>query len=148
MTPEKCTELLTQIPAMERPQLQALWTELFGHSPHPKLRRQLMVPVLCYRAQEKTYGGLKASTRNYLHKLAKDMEEGRRSEPPLRIKPGTKLLRDWHGEIHEVLATARGFAYRGNAYKTLSEIAAEITGAKWSGPLFFGLRKRKGAVAK
>lgn len=148
MTPEKCTELLNQIPAMERPALQHLWAELFGQPPHPKLRRQLMVPILAYRVQEKTYGGLKASTRNYLRKLAKAIEDGRRTEPPTRIKPGTKLLREWHDEMHEVVVTANGLHYRGNSYKTLSEIATQITGTKWSGPLFFGLRKRKEVAAK
>ena len=139
---DKCTETLKQLPTMDRPGLQRLWQETFGKPPHPKLRRDLLVPILAYRIQESEYGGLKASTRKYLQKLAARTETGRPMPLPTRIKPGTKLLREWRGEIYEVLVTAAGFEYRGNGYKTLSEIATFITGSKWSGPLFFGLRKR------
>ena len=148
MTPEKCTELLDQVPAMERPALQHLWAELFGEPPHPKLRRQLMVPILSYRAQEKTYGGLKASTQEFLRKLAIEADAERNSKSSIRIKPGTKLIREWGGEFHELFVTESGYQYRNAQYRTLSEIACLITGSKWSGPLFFGLKKRKASPAK
>ena len=139
---DKCTQIVTELPTMDRPSLQRLWQEMFGKPPHPKLRRDLMIPILAYRVQEKTYGGLKPSTRKHLQNIAKQLESGLPASLPLQIKPGTKLLREWRGEVHEVLVTTRGFQYRGAEYKTLSEIATTITGAKWSGPLFFGLRKR------
>lgn len=139
---DKCTETLNQLPKMDRSELQKFWEELFGMPPNPKLRRDLMIPILGYRVQERAYGGLKASTRKYLQKIADQIESNRPVSLPARIKSGTKLLREWGGEVHEVLVTARGFEYRGVEYKTLSEIAMHITGSKWSGPLFFGLRKR------
>jgi hypothetical protein len=142
LTKDACQKLLERLPAMSRPELQELWAKLFGRPPHPKLRRQLMVPILAYRAQEKTYGGLKASTRKYLLRLAQQIERKRPAKLPGRIKPGTKLIRQWHGETHEVLVAERGYLYRGVEYRTLSEIAELITGAHWSGPAFFGLRKR------
>jgi hypothetical protein len=144
---DKYAETLKQLPTMDRTQLQQLWLELFGKPPHPKLRRQLLVPVLAYRIQEKAHGGLKPSTRDYLRKLALQMEN--RSKPvPQRIKAGTKLLRQWHDETHEVIVTEGGYLYRGTEYKTLSEIAGLITGARWSGPLFFGLKKRGGGATR
>lgn len=141
VTPDACTALLERLPKMSRPELQQLWQTLFGRSPHPKLRRQLMVPILAYRAQEKTYGGLKTATRKYLHRIAVQLENGGIAKLPSRIKPGTKLLRHWHGEPHEVIVIERGFLYRGIEYTSLTEIAELITGAHWSGPSFFGLRK-------
>jgi hypothetical protein len=98
--------------------------------------------------QEKAYGGLKASTRDSLRKLALQLENKKDVATRQRIKPGTKLLRQWHSETHEVMVTERGYLYRGQEYKTLSEIAGLITGARWSGPLFFGLKKRSGRVCK
>jgi hypothetical protein len=145
---DKCAETLKQLPTMDRSQLQQLWLELFGKPPHPKLRRQLLVPIIAYRAQEKAYGGLKASTRDYLRKLALELENKKGVATPRRIKSGTKLLRQWHDETHEVTVTERGYLYRGSEYKTLSEIAGLITGARWSGPLFFGLKKRSQRVCK
>ena len=71
---DKCTQTLERLPSMSRQELQQLWQELFGRPPHPKLRRQLLIPILAYRVQEKAYGGLKASTRNYLRKLALQLE--------------------------------------------------------------------------
>jgi len=143
---DKCAQTLKELPTMDRPGLQQLWQELFGKPPHPKLRRQLMVPILAYRVQEKAYGGLKSSTRNYLRKLAAQLESSKGIPQPQRIKPGTKLLRQWHDETHEVVVTEHGFVYRGEEYKTLSEIAGLITGTRWSGPLFFGLKKRSREV--
>lgn len=58
-----------------------------------------------------------------------------------RFKPGTRLIREWQGKTFEVTVMDRGYAYRGNRYESLSEIAREITGARWSGPRFFGLKK-------
>ena len=139
---DKCTQTLERLPSMDRAELQQLWQDLFGKPPHPKLRRQLLVPILAYRVQEKVYGGLKASTRNYLRRLALQLEANKSTPKPQRIKPGTKLLRRWHDETHEVVVTEHGYFYRGSEYKTLSEVAGLITGARWSGPLFFGLKKR------
>lgn len=78
MSPDACNKLLEILPSMSRPELQQLWSTLFGRPPHPKLRRQLMIPILAYRAQEKTYGGLKAATRRYLLRLAQQIEGGGR----------------------------------------------------------------------
>jgi Protein of unknown function (DUF2924) len=88
-----------------------------------------------------------SSIRKRLGKLAVELEEnpkaGMATSP--RIKAGTKIIREWQGQHHEVIVVANGFDYRGNRYASLSEIAREITGTGWSGPLFFGLKSSRKA---
>jgi hypothetical protein len=143
------TEISTKIqtlPRLSKPELLALWQELFVKPPHPKLRRELMIPVLAYRIQEQTYGDLKLSTRRQLQKLGEELTRNR--EAPLQVTPqrrsGTKLLRQYQGQLHEVMVADEGFRYRGQRYESLSEIAREITGTRWSGPAFFGLKQGRG----
>jgi hypothetical protein len=121
----------------------SLWQELFAKPPHPKLRRELMVPILAYRIQENACGGLKLSTRKRLQKLAEEVTRNRETPLPVtpQLKASTKLLRQWQGELHEVMVADEGFRYRGKRYESLSEIAREITGTRWSGPAFFGLKQ-------
>ena len=105
-----------------------------------------MIPFLAYRIQENAYGGLKLSTRSELRRIARGIENlsssGAKMRQP-RIKPGTQIIRQWHGETHEVVVTKLGFEYRRARYNSLSEIARKITGTRWSGPAFFGLKTLK-----
>lgn len=136
---------IQQLRRLPKPELLALWQELFAKPPHPKLRRELMVPILAHRMQENAYGGLKLSTRKRLQRLAEELTPN--LEASLRVtsqlRPGTKLLRQWQGELHEVMVGDEGFRYRGKHYQSLSEIAREITGTRWSGPAFFGLKQNR-----
>jgi hypothetical protein len=102
-----------------------------------------MIPILAYRLQEQAYGGLNPSTRKRLHKLGAQLEQNQKVPLSLlpELRPGTKLLRQFQGEMHEVLVVNEGFEYRGKRYQRLSEIARQITGTRWSGPLFFGLKQ-------
>ena len=133
---------IEELPRLSKTKLVTLWRELFATSPHPKLRRTLMIPILAYQIQEQAYGGLKACTRRRLGKLAAELE--RDGKAPLVNKPhlrtGTKLLRRWQGQMYEVLVVEEHFEYRGKRYTSLSEIARQITGTRWSGPAFFGLK--------
>jgi len=133
---------LEELPHLRTSKLRALWQELFARPAHPRLRRDLMIPVLAYRMQEKAYGGLKLSTRKRLQKLAEELKRDPKAQlpPNQQFKSGTKLVRQWQGKIHEVLVVDEGFNYRNQRYESLSEIAREITGTRWSGPLFFGLK--------
>jgi hypothetical protein len=138
---------LQELPRLPKPELLALWRELFAQPAHPRLRRNLMIPILAYRIQEQAYGGLKSSTHIRLQKLAANLEQNRKAPLLLtpQLKPGTKLLRQFQGQMHEVLVADEGFEYRGKRYESLSEIARQITGTRWSGPLFFGLKKSQKA---
>ena len=141
------TAKLQELPHLPRPKLLALWRELFAQPAHPRLRRNLMVPILAYRLQEQAYGGLKPSTRKRLQKLAAELEQYRRASlaPVPQLRAGTRLLRQWQGQMHEVVVVDEGFDYRSKRYESLSEIARQITGTRWSGPLFFGLKQGRKA---
>jgi hypothetical protein len=134
---------LEELPRFRTVKLRELWQELFAKPAHPKLRRDLMIPILAYRIQEKAYGGLKLSTRKRLQRLAGDLERDPKAQlqPNRQLKTGTKLLRQWQGERHAVTVVDGGFDYRNKRYGSLSEIARQITGTRWSGPLFFALKQ-------
>jgi hypothetical protein len=145
--PTEISTKLQELPHLPKAELLALWQELFAQPAHPRLRRNLMIPILAYRIREQAYGGLKLSTRKRLQKLTAELEQRRKAPLALlpQLKTGTKLLRQWQGEMHEVLVVDEGFEYRGKRYDSLSEIAREITGTRWSGPLFFGLKQSRKA---
>lgn len=128
-------------------QLKALWIKHYRKPPPPRARKSLMVDCLAYRIQELAYGGLALSTRTKLKKIATDIRDGKQISllTEIRIKVGTRLVREWGGQTHTVEAVDDGFLYRDKRYSNLSEIAGVITGSRWSGPLFFGIKKRKPA---
>ena len=139
-------EQLAQLRSMSRQQLLDLWEKLYRKPAPTGFKRDLMVPFLAYRIQENAYGGLKPSTRSELRGIARRMEKSSSANQQIcqpRIKSGTRFLRKWRGETHEVVVTESGYEYRRASYKSLSEIARKITGTRWSGPAFFGLRSPK-----
>jgi hypothetical protein len=128
---------------MSKEQLLVIWKESFGSDAPVHLRKELMVPILAYRIQEREYGGLSLAARRQLKELAKtsSARSSVRSEGRSAVETGSRLMRSWRGEIHEVFVIEDGFECRGKQYGSLSKIAREITGTRWSGPLFFGTRK-------
>jgi hypothetical protein len=120
----------------------------FGGDP-PRLSRDLLVRALAYRVQERAMRGLSRASLKRLRELAEN-PEGR--APPLdqaaSLRPGAKLVREWHGRTHVVVVTDKGFDYAGSSYQSLTEIAKLITGAHWSGPRFFGLTTRRNTQAR
>ena len=96
--------------------------------------------MLAYRIQEREHGGLSQVARKRLKEAAEQHEGKKRSGSGHH--PGTRLVRSWKGELHEVTVGEHGFEYRGRRFTTLSVIAREITGTRWSGPVFFGLREQ------
>jgi hypothetical protein len=101
---------------------------------------------IAHRIQEKAYGGLSASARRLLGQLVKAAiaKPNGRLQLPRRIKPGSELVRTWKGKSYRAVVVADGFAYNGKVFASLSEIATEITGTRWNGPRFFGLRSPSG----
>ena len=140
---------LSRLPALETSQLRKLWHDLFQNPPHPKLRRELMIPILAYRLQEKALGGLRPSTARRLRAIADQLASGKKSTASSQFapRPGTRLVRQWQGKLHEVVTVESGYLYGDEKYHSLSEIARAITGTRWSGPAFFGLKKRKSGEA-
>jgi hypothetical protein len=120
--------------------VRAEWRRLYRYEP-PRISRDLLLRGIAYRCQELEHGGLGKTTRRKLKTLAKMFRTtGRVSpDPGLALKPGARLVREWHGRTHTVTVAEDGFEYAGTTYASLTKIAKKITGAHWSGPRFFGL---------
>ena len=133
---------IADLPNRSHAELKDLWREYFGVEP-PAYRRGFLIRGLAHRIQELAYGGLEPAYQKRLEALIAGSEDPgrkrRRSE--VDLVAGTRLIRDWKGEPHEVTVLSDGFEYRGKPYRSLSAIARAITGTRWNGPLFFGLRK-------
>ncbi len=136
---------LASLPSMSNDALSALWHQLFQTDPPRQLRRHLVVRILAYRIQEQAFGGLSAGARKRLSQIARAVEKDPAAEVGAvpAFKPGTRLLRRWRDQTHVVTVTQKGYEYQGSRYQSLSEIARLITGTRWSGPLFFGLKPNK-----
>lgn len=123
-------------------ELRHQWRNAFGLSPSLASRREFLIANLAYHAQEKACGGLSEREIRYLHAQATRMVARKVTRPP--VLSGTKLVRMWKGEPHEViLLPGNAFVYRNQTYASLSAIANLITGTKWNGNVFFGLKKVK-----
>ena len=121
--------------------LKERWSDLYGSACPPGMSRNILVRAIAYRIQERALGGLDRSTRRRLDRAAADLAAGRNPAPfAPKIKSGTRLLREWQGKVHEVIILDKGVEYRGESWPSLSAVAREITGTRWSGPRFFGLK--------
>jgi hypothetical protein len=140
---DRIREALTRLPTCNRAELNAEWLRLYRTKPPARLGRNLLMAAIAYRVQEQVLGGLQPEQRRQLCAIAGRARDG--GKPALaapRLKPGTKLLRDWRGRTHEVLVSDQGFVWQQAQYRSLSQIARAITGTRWSGPVFFGLKPR------
>jgi len=140
---DRIREALTRLPTCNRAELTAEWLRLYRTKPPAQIGRNLLMAAVAYRLQEQILGGLQPELRRQLRAIAGRARHG--GEPALaapRLKPGTKLLRDWQGHTHQVLVGENGFVWRQTQYGSLSQIARAITGTRWSGPVFFGLKSR------
>ena len=135
---------VAELEGMTLEQLREKWNALYNTAPPVTSSRQQLVGRLAYRLQELVYGGLPEETKAKLESLGRvAMNSGKReARNPDQPVPGTKLIREWQGERKEVTVLESGFEYAGKTYRSLSAIATEITGTKWNGPDFFGLRRR------
>jgi hypothetical protein len=131
--------------------LRARWQDLHGSEAPVRMSPELMLRAIAHRIQEKAFGGLSASLRAKLASASAGnlkVSSGRRSSRLRRdrsVKPGTKFLREWNGRMIEVIAMSDGrYLCEGEAYRSLSAIATKITGTRWSGPAFFGIRTKPG----
>ena len=134
--------------ALTTADLQIEWRRLYRAMPPTRLSRDLLIRGVTYRVQEQAHGGLSLSTKRRLRSLSDgaDQPGGSAAAPAIALKPGTKLVREWHGHAHTVSVLDDGFEYQGERYPSLTRIARRITGVHWSGPLFFGISKRRRAA--
>ncbi len=145
--PDPIAQRLAALPQLSKSALNDLWNQLFTISPSPKLRRDLMIPILAFRLQEQAFGSLSARARDRLRQLSAAFEKNGDSPVPSapQIRPGTRLVRQWRDQVHLVNVEANFYEYQGARYQSLSEIARLITGTRWSGPLFFGIKNEDGS---
>jgi Protein of unknown function (DUF2924) len=140
MTAEKAAGVQRQIAALEdldRTALLQRWRSAFGRDAPPRLSRPLMKKAIAYDMQVRAFGGLPVRTIRALKAAAKLKTAPASGRPPGR---GARLVREWNGILHEVDIDDDGYLWRGQRYRSLSAIALAITGTKWSGPRFFGIK--------
>jgi hypothetical protein len=135
---------LTALKAMSVSDLKARWRELFD-TPPPPYNRRFLTSRLAYRIQELHHGGLADGTVERLDALADAMTKGRPLQRKSSNTPpvvGTRLVREWQGVEHSVTVRGADYEYQGRPFKSLSSIARAITGTRWNGWTFFGLKKQ------
>jgi hypothetical protein len=147
---ENIDQELKRLTDMNTSDLRAEWRKRFGCKPASRLSKDLMVRTIAYKIQEKVFGGLSKAARKKLKNYRRQIQTGGTIAvaTDIRIKPGTKLVREWNGQVHTVVALDKGFEYQGQQFVSLTKIANEITGSHWSGPRFFGLKKRPALVRR
>lgn len=131
------TPTVADIEAMDRAALMAAWSDLF-RSPVPKgLSQSFLRRFLAFEVQARRFGGL---PKGFL--ADQDRQADRKAaRSDATLKPGGRLLREWNGTTHTVEVVDEGFRWNGQTYRSLSAVARTITGARWSGPRFFGLKE-------
>ena len=137
---------LAELRSMSMPQLKEQWRTLFGTEP-PGFNRRYLESRLAYRLQEIAYGGLKPETLRRLEALGDELDGGnvakRRARHDRKLLTGTRLVREWRGSEHVVTVLADGYEYEGRPYRSLSAIARAVTGTRWNGLVFFGLKSQR-----
>jgi len=130
-------------------ELRERWKALYGTEPPPRASRNLLTRAVAYRIQERALGGLSVTTRRLLERIADDATARRstRVAPTRKVHAGSILLREWGGVQHQLTVLEIGVLFRGKQCRSLSEVARIITGSRWSGPLFFGLKTRSKEAA-
>ena len=146
---------IAQLRGLDLKDLRARWQSVTGREAPPHLSRHLLFAMVAYRIQAEALGDLDADTVRLLKKVGSGRSgpevspltnafDQRRRE----LFPGTIITREWNGHNHRAMVVAEGFAWEGQTYDSLSKIAYAITGTKWNGPRFFGLRDKTPAEAK
>ena len=141
---------LEALPNLSITELRAAWRRRFRSPPPNRLSRDLLMRGIAYKIQERAHGGLGRATLRKLEAFAEQLAagDGRWLDPYPALKPGTRLVRSWGGETHSVVVLAEGFEYRGARFRSLSQLARTITRVRWSGPRFFGIRRRSRPFAR
>ena len=144
---------LSKLGTAGRAELLAIWMATTGKPPAAlRTSRELLASALAWQLQERKFGGLSTATRRRLRVLARADERKKRSSQLVaastNLRPGSVIVKQWRGAQHVVMVQGDGFQHRGRVYGSLSQVAREITGTRWNGPAFFGLRKRQGGTAE
>jgi Protein of unknown function (DUF2924) len=141
---QKLSAEIALLESLDLDQLRRRWKILYQTEAPTRFSRDLLMRAVAYRMQERVLGGLKPATRRLLERVARaaNARQPIRVTPMRQLAPGALLIREWGGTKHQVTVLESGVMFRGKWYRSLSEVARVITGNRWSGPLFFGLKAR------
>ena len=143
LTNEEFEREIDKLASLPRQELLERWEAHYKTEPPKRISKELMVRAIAYEMQASQNAGLRPAVVRQLDKIARSTgREAEKAPPAPNLQPGARLIREWNGEIHTVDVTDNGLEWRHERYGSLSEIAREITGARWSGPRFFGLNGR------
>jgi hypothetical protein len=124
---------------LDRARLRASWIELYGSEAPLRMSRELLIQAVAHRLQVKVFGGLSSGSRASLAS-SRMAPRAKRLRIDRSVKSGTRFVREWQGRTIEVICDGNGgYLCRGHTYTSLSAVARDITGTRWSGPAFFGL---------
>ena len=125
--------------------LRARWHTVLGRRSPSHLPRHLLFRILAYRLQADLLGDLDTESQRLLDRSESPEKAGQQAAArrSIGVRPGTVLGREWNGQMHRVTVLENGFAWKGKTYPSLSKIALAITGTRWNGPRFFGLRDKR-----
>ena len=142
---ERALEIeIARLRDLELTELRAVWQKHYGSVAPKTVRRKILILSIAWRIQADALGGLKPATRKQLRQVAEAARAG--TAVPVRAVPrtrtGTRLMRVWQGKTHTVTVLGDGFEWQGARYRSLSQIARLITGTRWNGPVFFGVKPR------
>lgn len=134
---------LAELSSMSPAQLRALWRECWRR-PAPRMAPDLLRRGIAWKMQSRVDGVLPAETKWALELACTSLRRGEpiTSARSVSLKPGTRLVREWRGKTHQVVVLEKGYEHEGRHFTSLTQVASAITGTHWSGPTFFGLRKR------
>jgi hypothetical protein len=144
---------LSELSTAGRAELLSIWTATLGKPPAAlRTSRELLAGALVWQLQERKFGGLTAATKRKLRVMARAQRRKKRSAKlpgaSTNLRPGTVISKQWRGAQHVVIVLGDGFQHQGKVYGSLSHVAREITGTRWNGPAFFGLRQTHGRTAE
>lgn len=133
---------ITALQKMPMADLKMEWQALYHTQPPPSIHRVLLIQAISFQYQERLFGGLNAMMKRKLKGLTQQLEDNNQQafDPGISLKPGARLIREWHGHSYSVTVLETGFEFKEQTYSSLSKIAKEITGTRWSGPRFFGVQ--------
>lgn len=140
-------ESLAKLKTMSPAQLRAFWRDCW-RKPAPELGPDLLRRGIAWKLEARIHGELPLHIRREIDGVLRRLASGRSAinEERASFKPGTRLVREWHGTMHQVVVLESGYEHEGRHYTSLTQVASAITGVHWSGPKFFGLRSRRPRV--
>lgn len=148
MLSRKGNSMIQELQNLSREELIQKWQQIFKTEPPAQSKTTFLIQHLSWEIQARKYGGLSVTAKKKLKKFAAELAQNKQisienisTSQNIEIKAGTKLIREYQGRKHEVIALEKGFEYNNKTYKSLSSIANEITGTRWNGKVFFGVKK-------